>query len=687
MKNNYIGQDGFVWWIGIVESRQDPLKLGRCKVRIFGWHDENVETQPTVDLPWTYPVIPLDHGKNTIGPKEGDWVFGFFGDAQKGQKPFMQGILPNMREQSAPSPEDKVGFQDLRPDDILEGHNQPYTAKFGDQQQRVDGYGTNPAEYETVSRYPDIKELKEPLTSRFARGFSYGVILKTTAFSEEKQKEKDEKDKVPLDPNDPLNSLIDPETGEPKDGLKLPGDVMTEIGKKEDDPALELGSLIFQNLSGDITTSEGRDAILRAGGYEAAGTVLWEENGQIFLVDIFGEFKEGTVYGEDGSTYEVIEVRPQPMGHLYRTILRPKILNAIDQKYIPIAESKEAVGEFAVFKVNVGGSFSEPIPPYNAAYPYNHVYESESGHLLEFDDTPGFERIQLLHRSGTFEEVHPNGLKVEKVTNDHYIYSLKNKFIHTEGKEYHTIDKAYKLLVNTDADIQGHYTVLVGPNGDVNICTASGKINFYATKDFNIFSEGNINMDAENIQLHSRKDTIIHTEGNVDWAVDKNKKLTVANDFAQTVGGGKKTSVANDYKKTVGDNYESSVGGSIFEGSNGSNTTRSAFGITEMSFSNTRISVLSITDITASMTKLVALSNIGISGGDDIDLTFGSDLTFSAGTILEMSDTLIKQLSPNNYQVSLLDIDCATVGVYPFLSLTIEGFTTSNGIVHGTTFV
>ena len=28
------GRNGFVWWVGTVESRQDPLKLGRCQVRI-----------------------------------------------------------------------------------------------------------------------------------------------------------------------------------------------------------------------------------------------------------------------------------------------------------------------------------------------------------------------------------------------------------------------------------------------------------------------------------------------------------------------------------------------------------------------------------------------------------------------------------------------------------------------------
>ena len=39
----------------------------------------------------------------------------------------------------------------------------------------------------------------------------------------------------------------------------------------------------------------------------------------------------------------------------------------------------------------------ERTPYYNAQYPYNNVYESESGHALEFDDTKDNERVHLYH--------------------------------------------------------------------------------------------------------------------------------------------------------------------------------------------------------------------------------------------------------------------------------------------------
>ena len=52
---NFLGKDGFNWWMGVVESRDDPLNLGRCQVRIFGHHTDNTEDIPTSSLAWALP--------------------------------------------------------------------------------------------------------------------------------------------------------------------------------------------------------------------------------------------------------------------------------------------------------------------------------------------------------------------------------------------------------------------------------------------------------------------------------------------------------------------------------------------------------------------------------------------------------------------------------------------------------
>ena len=39
---NFMGLGGFLWFSGVVEDRQDPLKVGRLRVRILGQHTDKV---------------------------------------------------------------------------------------------------------------------------------------------------------------------------------------------------------------------------------------------------------------------------------------------------------------------------------------------------------------------------------------------------------------------------------------------------------------------------------------------------------------------------------------------------------------------------------------------------------------------------------------------------------------------
>jgi uncharacterized protein (DUF2345 family) len=98
---NFIGHDGFIWWVGIVEDIDDPLTLGRCKVRIFGYHPaKNTDLVPTEDLPWATTIHSVNT-RNLYAPLEkGDWVFGFFLDALSAQEPAIMGYYPSVPETS-----------------------------------------------------------------------------------------------------------------------------------------------------------------------------------------------------------------------------------------------------------------------------------------------------------------------------------------------------------------------------------------------------------------------------------------------------------------------------------------------------------------------------------------------------------------------------------------------------------
>ena len=95
------GLDKVVLFFGIVEDRNDPLKLGRCKIRIFGVHPEDQPLVTTDQLPWAYPILSitgnpatLGMGYAPVGPTVGTHVVGFFADGIDRQQPFFFGVLP-----------------------------------------------------------------------------------------------------------------------------------------------------------------------------------------------------------------------------------------------------------------------------------------------------------------------------------------------------------------------------------------------------------------------------------------------------------------------------------------------------------------------------------------------------------------------------------------------------------------
>jgi hypothetical protein len=104
----FIGKEGFIWWMGVVEDRNDPEQLGRVRVRCFGWHTDDKSLIPTDTLPWAHPVHP-NNMPAAYTPKEGDWVVGFFADGTSAQHPVILGVLTGKPKDS---PDSTKGFSD-----------------------------------------------------------------------------------------------------------------------------------------------------------------------------------------------------------------------------------------------------------------------------------------------------------------------------------------------------------------------------------------------------------------------------------------------------------------------------------------------------------------------------------------------------------------------------------------------
>ena len=129
--NYFMGQDGFSWFVGVIEDRADPEKAGRVRVRCLGYHTADTQKIPTEDLPWASVMMPVTAGANSgigVSPHfllEGTWVVGFFRDPAK-QEPVILGALPGYNSSDTTnftiaassklggfsSPKDGGGFKD-----------------------------------------------------------------------------------------------------------------------------------------------------------------------------------------------------------------------------------------------------------------------------------------------------------------------------------------------------------------------------------------------------------------------------------------------------------------------------------------------------------------------------------------------------------------------------------------------
>ena len=350
----FLGHNGFLWFTGVVEDRNDPNKVGRVRVRALGHHTSNTTILPTSDLPWAHTMLPSTSagisglGHSATGLVEGSWVLGYFRDGMDRQEMIVLGTLPG------------------------------YPAELS----QAGGF------YDPNAVYPKYKD--EPDVNRLAVN----------------------------DENKP-------------------------------------------HLANTLRTATRITGIATA------------------------DFNAFT--NPDGTS---------------------------------VASSD-------------GDTFDQPEIPYNASYPFNNVYESESGHLMEYDDTSGFERIHQRHRTGTSYEIDASGNKVEIIKGESYRLLSNKEQVQIQGQSDITIDGRHKLFINKTNTLNNHYDIQVGANaniniqvddGNVNIHTLKGKINMSAGGDYNLKVGGNYTVQVagntsetiEGTKTSNTTGAVIHRGSTID---------------------------------------------------------------------------------------------------------------------------------------------------------------------------
>lgn len=194
-------------------------------------------------------------------------------------------------------------------------------------------------------------------------------------------------------------------------------------------------------------------------------------------------------YDNTGSTIEELELTEDmlPYYPLYTeesdlsSIARGGILDHAINGGMVHPETQKILGDFVDVQ-------AKPV------YPYNKVLQSESGHVLEIDDTPEAERINVHHRSGTFHEIHADGSEVTRIVNNNYTAILKD-------------DKVY---------VAGNVDMQVG-HGNVNITVDTGNVDMKVLK-------GNVTSEI--------------TEGNLTGTIGGTTDITSSKKITITGNGG-----------------------------------------------------------------------------------------------------------------------------------------------------
>ena len=353
MNNYHIGQDGFVWFTGVVEDRDDPEKLGRVRVRAVGYHTDNLDEIPTKDLPWSWVLNTVHTSMNGLGHTppflvEGTWVVGFFRDPPLLQEQIIFGTLPGIPSET---PTHEKGFNDPRNEESTQSEEAyKYKPDYGPYPIRTSDSDVNRlAKNDSENIHPEIEE-------------------RDTSFTEN----------VPI-----------------ANGEKILGDSDATV----DTASVHIGR-IATNI--DLTATQWKEPI---------------------TTDI--SIRGALVSGRNPETKE------------------------------------------------------DRVAPYNrrnTEYPYNHVLETESGHIQEFDDTPFAERIYEKHRSGTFYEIDADGNKVTRVVGQNYEIVAGNEFVNIKGDVNLTIDPNCKTYIKGDWNIQvdGNKTEVVKKNVTETYGTENG---------------------------------------------------------------------------------------------------------------------------------------------------------------------------------------------------------------------
>lgn len=143
-----------------------------------------------------------------------------------------------------------------------------------------------------------------------------------------------------------------------------------------------------------------------------------------------------------------------------------------------------------------------PTNSYNASYPYNKAFVSESGHSLEFDDTPEHQRVRLKHTEGSQIEYQPDGSMVHRVVKDNFQIIIGDDYAAIKGNCSLTVEGNIQILCDSNVEVVSNKNIAFRVKGNFG-ALVDGNIALVSKGDMFLNTEGNLVLQGKTIQENS----------------------------------------------------------------------------------------------------------------------------------------------------------------------------------------
>ncbi|AEN93972.1 baseplate hub subunit and tail lysozyme [Escherichia phage Bp7] len=548
--------DNVSWFVGVVEDRMDPLKQGRVRVRVWGMHPYEKVQGPvkglrTEDLPWMSVLMPTSSASVSgiqtamTGMVPGTQVYGHFLDKWK-LNGLVLGTYGSASKQKANPNE---GFSDPTGQYPLylgndaaalnRGGEVGYDATSNVIQDSNLDLGLNPDGKDLSQIKPDndpnftiekMIQRDEGLSLKVywdVRGYTVGIghfigeFAKGDMTGANKALSRQIGREVKGNPGsisiEEASKLFQEDLKKVQKDIVKTNALLTQVYNKENrSRQMALENMAFQMGVGGLAKFQGMLTDMLAGDYKAAfdnarDSVWFNQTkgraSRVSMVILTGNMESYGIMAPKERSFK---------GRSYRMI----------QTFAAPANSDPA-DPWTPEDTRI--LFKEPESSYKGEYPYVQTMQTEGGHIQEFDNTPGQERYRLIHPTGSYEEVAPDGRKTSKTVADGYYMTQGDSNTYVGGNNKVNVggDETYYNMANvrrqTDGSesihIRGNETKTVEGDGTL-LVKGNVKIVIMGTADITVEQEAYITVE---------KDTTVNVNQNADISVKQKATINAQN--------------------------------------------------------------------------------------------------------------------------------------------------------------